>query len=135
MAERNSDSVSATLNPASGFFHASSAAVATPSTVGVKVWPRPASTPANPVIISAADVVISAPSPVWMVSTLSRITSTPMRASASKEKESPSSPPAHPSSAAKAKVRRPASFRRRSRSIPMNSPIADASASRARVGP
>ena len=83
---------------------------------------------------SAADVVISAPSPVRMVSMLSTTVRMPSRPRASSAYGSPRRPPAAPSSAAKPKVRRPASLRRRSRSIPTKSPIASASARRASVG-
>src|SRR5581483_5471858 len=94
----------------------------TPTTVGVNVWPWPARSPAKPVTSSAAEVVISAPSPLLSVSRFSSTTSTPSR------------PPAAPSTAANANVRTPATFWRRSRSMPTNRPIASARARRASVG-
>jgi len=53
---------------------------------------------------------------------------------ARRPKCSSSSPPTAPSTAANANVRTPATFWRRSRSMPMKSPMASASASRASVG-
>ena len=134
IADRSSDSVRARLKPVSGCFQARSAAVTTPSAVGVNVCPRPASTPANAMTASAADVVISAPSPVRIVSTLSRTMRMPTSPSASSAKLWPSMLPMAPRTATNAKVRSPACFWRRSRSMPTKSPIANANASRASVG-
>jgi len=104
-----------------------------PTRVGVKVWPWPASSPAKPVTSSVAEVVISAaPAAPERVEVQQDHQDT--QEADGEEAEVLAEQSAHRSTAANANVRTPATFWRRSRSMPMKSPMASASASRASVG-
>ena len=74
------------------------------------------------------------PSSVRIVSIFRNTTRTATKNKTTQENGSPSSPPTAPSTDANANVRKPASLCRRSRSIPMNKPMARAKPSRASVG-
>jgi hypothetical protein len=97
------------------------------------MWPCPHSTPANPTIANAVDVVIAS----CLCNTISRQFIHPVimakKPSAMTENRAPIRPPEQPSNAARAKVRTPF-FPLCSRSKPMNRPIATANPRRVKTG-